>query len=440
MQCMGIIMPEQYNNQVFYYLYWLIVSMASAGGVVFFLYQYLKPRFSVFTCLIPFTSYIFVLAIFRDNMSSLLRAAVLTPLLFILCTSLVFYGTLKRKLIIVGACYLCILIVESMMGIILLLLRIDYSQYNSNPFFITLYSGIIVNIFLILFSIILRPILKSNYTFGQKADKAISVMVASAAVTVALLLCYIIKLPQQNVTALIAASLNICMTVGCLLLICYLLTRMEIAMEHEKEQELLRQRYELSLLRAEQVTCYKREIYDLYSGMKRELDDICSCIKNRNISAASEITSKNISAIGRIKPTKSYGNNVLDYLIPKAEKQCKTSRIIFQVECSLAGDTSIDDMDFCVVLSNILDNAVNACNQLTGKRYIHLSIHKNHNILFIGCVNSRTKGESVKKPKRRLGNFGLRNIRSTADKYNGDVQINQDNEQFTIEVLLYCSE
>lgn len=414
--------------------------MASAGGVVFFLHQYLKPRFRVFTCLIPFTGYIFVLAIYRDNMSSLLRASVLTPLLFILCTSLVFYGTLKRKLVVVGACYLCVLIVESMMGIILLLFRIDYSQFNSNPFFITLYSGIIVNIFLILFSILLRPILKSNYTFGQKGDKAISVMVASAAVTVALLLCFIIKLPQQNGTALIASSLNICMTVGCLLLICYFLTRMEIAMEHEKEQALLRQSYELSLLRAEQVTCYKREIDDLYSDMKRELDDICSFIKNRDISTASEIAYKNISAIGRIKPTKSYGNNVLDYLISKAEKQCKTSQVIFEVECSLASDIGIDDMDFCVVLSNILDNAVNACNQLTGKRYIHLSLHKNQNILFIGCVNSRTPVESVKKPKRRLGNFGLRNIRSIADRYNGDVQIKQDNEQFSIEVLLYCSE
>lgn len=433
-------MLEQFNNQILYYLYWFIISMGSAGGFVFFLHQYLKPRFHVIITLLPFTVYVFALTLSREVMSPLIRAAVLTPLLFVLCTSLVFYGTLKRKLIIFCSCYLCILIVESITGIILLILSIDYSQFISHPFFDILYSDIIINAFLILLSIILRPILRSNYTFGQKGDKWISVMVATAAIAVTLLLCFVIKLPQQNQTAFIAASLNICMTVGCLLLICSLLTRMAIAIEHEKEQALLRQNYELSLLRAEQVTCYQSEIDELHGGMGRVLDDLCIRLKDNDIMGAIAITSENISVIEQIKPTKRYHNDVADYLISKAEKQCEMSKIAFEVECSLSKGIGIDEMDFCVVLSNILDNAVNACNQLTWKRYIHLSLHKNNNILFIGCENSKPMEESTKKTKRRLGSFGLRNIRDTAEKYHGDVQIIQDNQKFSIEVLLYSNE
>jgi hypothetical protein len=265
-------------------------------------------------------------------------------------------------------------------------------------------------------------------------------MVAAASVAIAILLCFVIKIPQQNLTAFIAATLNICMTIGCLLLICYLLTKMALAMEHEKEQALLRQNYELSLLRAEQVTCYQSEIDELHGGMGSILGDLSIRLKDNDIMGAIAITSKNISVIEQIKRTKNYHNTVADYLISKAEKQCEKGQISFDVECSISKGIGIDEMDFCVVLSNILDNAVNACNQLTGKRYIHLSLHKNNHILFIGCENSRPMEESVKKPKRRLGSFGLRNIRDTAEKYHGDVQIRQDKERFSIEVLLYGNE
>lgn len=433
-------MLEHAANPFLYFFYMFLTSIGNAAGFVFFVHQYLKPRFHWVVSLLLFTLNIFVLTLFRDSMPPQLRAALISPLLFILYTSLVFHGTLKRKLVITGACYLCALMVESITAVILLIMHIDYKGFINSSFFDILYSDIIMTAFLMLFAIMLQPVLKSNNKFGQKGDGATSLMVFVAIVAIALLICFAIVLPQNNITTLIVTSLCVCLTTGSLLLIFHLLVQMRMVMENEKEQELLQQSYELSLARTKQALSYRSEIDALQGNMNLILDNIGNHLKNSDVLSALAMAGKNISVIEDIKRTKRYHNSVADYLILKAEKQCAEQQTPFAVDYSFPKDIGIDEMDFCVVLSNILDNAVNACKKIHGEQFIKLSLHKNNHILFIGCKNSRPVEGNTEKPNRRMGSFGLRNIKEAAEKYHGDVQISQDHDTFSIEVLLYCEE
>lgn len=421
-----------------YFSYLFLISMANAGGFVFFIHQYLRSRYPWWVSLFVFTCIVFGVTLFRDIMPPALRVGFLTPLFFALFSTLLFRGTFKRKLVIAGVCYLCGLAIESITAVILFLLQIDYQQVISSRFFDIFYSGIIVPSFFILLALMLRPVLQADHKFSPKDDNAISLMVFTAGIAIGLFLCFVVVLPLQNAMTFIIACLNVVLTTGSLLLTFYLLSQMEAVMEDEKEQALLRQSYELSLIRTRQAVTYRREIDTLQAGMKTILDDILHRLSADDIPGALAIIRRNRETAQNIKPSKRYQNRIADYLIAKADRQCAEEQIAFAVDYALPAKISMDEMDFCVVLANILDNAVQACQTLQGERLIHLTLHQNDNILFIGCQNTRSAAKKDAKPYRRLGSFGLRNIKETVEKYHGDVQINQDDKNFSITALLYC--
>ena len=92
-------------------------------------------------------------------------------------------------------------------------------------------------------------------------------------------------------------------------------------------------------------------------------------------------------------------------------------------------------MDFCIILSNALDNAINACEKIrtNQKKYIHISSHKKQDFLLIEIENSFDGNAHFKE------GIGLSNIRWTAQKYDGTIDITTTNTTFCLSILLVIS-
>ncbi|MGL4345467.1 MAG: sensor histidine kinase, partial [Cellulosilyticaceae bacterium] len=107
----------------------------------------------------------------------------------------------------------------------------------------------------------------------------------------------------------------------------------------------------------------------------------------------------------------------------------------------------IEDSDLCSVLLNILDNAIEACREVSqkGKKTITLQAWTKHDYLMLRCDNTKMnqlvaeKGqrlyESTKGAKESRG-YGLRIIQKIAQKYNGTVTIDDTEDSFSICVAL----
>lgn len=103
-------------------------------------------------------------------------------------------------------------------------------------------------------------------------------------------------------------------------------------------------------------------------------------------------------------------------------------------------------MDLCIILSNALDNALEACQKISDiqSRTVTLKIRVEENFLLI-CVQNpveklpKKHGNSFLSDKKDRGNhgIGLRSIRSTAEKYSGEVLAQCENNVFTLLVRLY---
>ena len=104
------------------------------------------------------------------------------------------------------------------------------------------------------------------------------------------------------------------------------------------------------------------------------------------------------------------------------------------VSCSLVlpYPCSIRDIDFAIILSNALDNAVNACKSMdsgSGK-YIHVAGKIQGDFILIKIENSCQKKKIFPK------GTGLLNIQTVAEKYHGAVNIKEQDNFFLLSVLL----
>lgn len=133
---------------------------------------------------------------------------------------------------------------------------------------------------------------------------------------------------------------------------------------------------------------------------------------------------------------------VLNYYIGLLDKE-----ILINVEGKCKGSLSIEPVELCTIISNILKNAVEALEQLKdGKRYLRVRVMKNKDYLMIRVSNSiqgavprqnKRTGlpETSKKDKENHG-IGLRNVKETVEKVRGIFNIEIGRDIFTVSIML----
>ena len=92
----------------------------------------------------------------------------------------------------------------------------------------------------------------------------------------------------------------------------------------------------------------------------------------------------------------------------------------------------IADIDFCIIFSNALDNAISACNRVPhdNQKYIHITGKVQGDFLLIEIINSHSGRGSIRS------GTGLANIKAVAEKYHGAMEVRIDGDIFVLSVLL----
>ena len=138
------------------------------------------------------------------------------------------------------------------------------------------------------------------------------------------------------------------------------------------------------------------------------------------------------------------GNPITDVILTQKQKEAEEKGIDFRCKFMYPTDTGINAFDVSVILNNAITNAfegVNGCKN----PYIFISAYRKKNAYMLEVSNCISKyveiddetglPETTKIDKGSHG-FGLANIRKVAQKYYGDIDINQDESSFTLTVML----
>ncbi|MEY8338882.1 GHKL domain-containing protein [Lachnospiraceae bacterium 62-35] len=129
----------------------------------------------------------------------------------------------------------------------------------------------------------------------------------------------------------------------------------------------------------------------------------------------------------------STGNAVLDVLLREKFSYARQNQIEVIFDIHIPRNFHMEDMDLCVLFSNILDNGITACTKETCEnRFLTLSGRVRSKFLIVEAVNTASEQHKI-----RTGT-GLTNIQQIAEKYQGTVEMELSNGRFRISVLI-CS-
>lgn len=103
----------------------------------------------------------------------------------------------------------------------------------------------------------------------------------------------------------------------------------------------------------------------------------------------------------------------------------------------------LSDEDVVVILSNLLNNAIEACEKCTDEKWIKVKMMREDDLLVIAVRNTytgelRREGERIvtmKKQEEEHG-IGIDNIIETIEKYDGSYVIQTENQEFFFSIVI----
>lgn len=121
------------------------------------------------------------------------------------------------------------------------------------------------------------------------------------------------------------------------------------------------------------------------------------------------------------------GNFIADSIISYSLRTLQSEENFeFQLDGYFPEKFFMEDVDFCVLLSNLLDNAREALERVEGMRLIHMEIKRFQEKFYLVVSNSIADGEidfsATSKSDKAHHGYGVQNIRRVVEKYNGTVQ------------------
>ena len=144
------------------------------------------------------------------------------------------------------------------------------------------------------------------------------------------------------------------------------------------------------------------------------------------------------------------GNDVIDSIINCKNNESKEKNIQFTYNISLITKLNISSIDICAVLANQIDNAIEASLKITDlkKRFVKVEIGQKECFVFFKVENScidnpfNKNGELIttKGNANGMHGLGLKNIKETTRKHNGELKNEYKNGVFTSIAMLMNNE
>lgn len=330
---------------------------------------------------------------------------------------------------------LCCLAGSALLGVGLISLVVKKDYLNTVQFGVVsrYISGILVQILLIIFFLLL---IKLKTLLKEKDNKYLFIMSMIPAISV-IICCFMVyrsdKSYEMNVIYTFIAMIGI--------IIINVISIFLLIMEQKLYEQKIRQQVMLSAYQQKEKDV--ESILDMQKQNSKQRHDIKNVlilirelIQDEKYSMALEVLDKYSTGYKNINVTEIVSNNiVLNYLLNRKINECRDNGI--DMGCYVLGNIEgIDDMDLYILLENLCDNAIEAARQCDNST-IRLQISENNDRLYIDIGNttmfnvlkSNPDMNTTKKDKEIHG-FGIMNIRDIIDKYNGTINYEQHGDNY----------
>lgn len=195
---------------------------------------------------------------------------------------------------------------------------------------------------------------------------------------------------------------------------------------------------------------YYAEVENMYAKMRGWRHDYRHHIQTMKVHAARgemEEIQKYLDMLDddltNVETVVKTGNRIADAILNSKLSLARERRIQVKTKAEIPVLLSVPELDLCIIIGNLLDNAMEACMRVKKKenRFIRIYIDIIKKQLYLSVTNSteghvRKNGNQYLSSKQGLHGFGILRIDNIVSKYHGYINRQSEPGVFATEVTL----
>ena len=170
---------------------------------------------------------------------------------------------------------------------------------------------------------------------------------------------------------------------------------------------------------------------------------VISMLEEESFSDAENYIRSLTNKFNETVPLYKTGNYIANSILSDKTQECKYKGIIFKFT-GVIPEKNLNPLELCTILSNSMDNAIEACVKVSGvPTQIRMTSDFKNNYWYMKIANTsdsdiEIKNNNVLTTKNDSSNhgFGLQNIKDVVNKHKGEFKIAQIDGEFTLELTM----
>lgn len=136
---------------------------------------------------------------------------------------------------------------------------------------------------------------------------------------------------------------------------------------------------------------------------------------------------------------------ILDTLLEQKKTKAESKGIKFRIRADRIGELPFSDMEICALFSNLLDNAIEACENIQDdRRWIEIHITRKSEMLYLTISNSikdrpsEQEGKLItNKQNHQLHGYGIKSVQKIVRQYEGDFSYQIREREFIVTITFW---
>lgn len=222
--------------------------------------------------------------------------------------------------------------------------------------------------------------------------------------------------------------------------IMYILHKISLLRENEQKINLMQQQEQLQLNMYQELQKKYNKTCAIAHDINRHIKSLKSLITLTPNGQAENYLADLSNETARLCPNVKNQNPMLEIILNTMLEKCEKNNIVFEMNVEDFPMSFISDIDITTIFSNLFDNAVDACMELSkSQRKIHFVLKTQMGLIVIRITNSCKHSDTSEfcfyhSTKENHSGIGLSNVRKSVEKYEGVFSVRQEENQFCVSI------
>lgn len=221
----------------------------------------------------------------------------------------------------------------------------------------------------------------------------------------------------------------------------YVVNKVTVGYENQCELEKIKLKNQIQSDHYDELNRTYVETQCMIHDINKHISAIEALSKNHNFHEATEYTEKLKEDIRKRKKLFECSNKIFNAVINQKISQAESKGITVTIDIKNVNLDFMKDTDITAIFANIMDNAIEACEEIQDSKTISISISYFNNFIYIDISNSysgnilKSNDKFITTKKDHMG-YGMISIQRTLEKYNGYINTEQTDKEFIINIVI----